>query len=227
MRYAKWTLAAVLLVVAASAVYAECGACNVVVPAPAPVAVCPAPCPVACPQPCPQPCPQVCPCPATAVPAALGAGPASLLPCDTCAFDPAYASAMFAQNSVILAVTQYGMTRANDGNLRDISGEINGYLTSANNKLQNWYGSMACAVASPDCAKAQAIIDQLAATPANCFNAVYATTLAALLRQSNTADSIGGTRALAPPMRQQAQFLSRKSADWAFRLDRWVAENGV
>jgi hypothetical protein len=134
---------------------------------------------------------------------------------------------MFAQNSVIIAVTQYGMTRASDSNLRDISGEINGYLTSANNKLQNWYGTVACSVASPDCARAQAIIDQLAATPDNCFNAVYARTLSELLRQSNAANVAGGQRALTPAMRQQAQFLSRREADWAFRLDRWANERGV
>jgi len=160
------------------------------------------------------------------VPAAIGAGPAALLPCDTCAFDPAYASNMFAQNSVIIAVTQYGMTRVSNGNLRDISGEISGYLTSANNKLQNWYGVMACSVASPDCGRAQAIIAQLAATPANCFDAVYARTLSELLRQSNAANSIGGQRALTPPMRQQAQFLAGRESDWAFRLDRWVSDHG-
>lgn len=219
MRYAKWTLAMVLLLIVASAVWAECPSCY----APEPVqAQCPTPCVAPCPEPCPQAC--ACPCPA-AVPAALGAGPAAFLPCDTCEFDAAYARSMFAQNSVIIAVTQYGLTRASDGNLRDISGEINGYLTSANNKLQAWYGAVACSVASPDCAKAQEIIAELASTPANCFDAVYARTLSELLRQSNAADSIGGTRTLTPPMRQQAQFLSRKEADWAFRLDRWVSQH--
>ena len=114
-----------------------------------------------------------------------------------------------------------------DGNLRDISGEINGYLTSANNKLQSWYGVMSCGVASPDCAKAQAIINQLAATPASCFDAVYAQTLSQLLHQSQSADVVGGQRSLTPDMRQQAQFLSGKEADWAFRLDRWVTDHGT
>lgn len=218
MRYAKWTLAIAILLLAASAVWAQCPSCFA---EPAQVQ-CPSPCPAPCPEPCPQAC--ACPCPA-AVPASLGAGPAAFLPCDTCNFDAAYASSMFAQNSVIIAVTQYGMQRTTDDNLRDISGEINGYLTSANNKLQAWYGAVACSAASPDCAKAQAIIAQLASTPNNCFDAVYAKTLSQLLQQSDSADVIGGQRALTPPMRQQAQFLSRKEADWAFRLDRWVAEH--
>lgn len=132
---------------------------------------------------------------------------------------------MFAQNSVIIAVTEYGMQRTTDGNLRDISGEIHGYLVSANNKLQSWHGGMTCAVASPDCERAQAIIAQLAATPDNCFNAVYAKTLSELLKQSNAANEIGSQRSLTPPMRQQADFLSAKEADWAFRLDRWVNEH--
>lgn len=222
MRYAKWTLAMVLLIIASSAVWAQCLTCGV----PEPVQVqCPSPCAAPCPQPCP-PVACACPCPA-AVPAAIGAGPAAFLPCDTCSFDPAYASSMFAQNSVIIAVTQYGMTRASDDNLRDISGEINGYLTSANNKLQGWYGAVACSVASPDCARAQAIIAQLASTPNSCFNAVYAKTLSELLRQSNAANTIGGQRALTPPMRQQAQFLAGKESDWAFRLDRWVNDHGA
>lgn len=209
MRYAQWTLAVALLTIAASAVGAACLSCYTA--------------PAQCPEPCPQAC--VCPCPA-AVPASLGAGPAALLPCDTCAFDPAYAGSMFAQNSVIIEVTAYGMTRASNGNLRDISGEINGYMTSANNKLQGWYGVVACGVACPDCARAQAIIAELAATPANCFDAVYARTLSELLRQSNAANSIGGTRALTPKMREQAQFLSAREANWALRLDRWVAQHG-
>jgi len=133
---------------------------------------------------------------------------------------------MYAQNSVIIAVTEFGMQRANNHNLRDISGEINGYLTSANAKLQAWYGAVACASASPDCARAQAIIAELCATPASCFDAVYARTLSQLLTQSNAADTLGGDRTVTRPMREQAQFLSAKEADWAFRLDRWVSEHG-
>jgi hypothetical protein len=156
----------------------------------------------------------------------MGAGPAAALPCDECAFDAAYAGSMYAQNSVIIAVTQYGMQRAGNGNLRDISYDINSYLTSANSKLQAWYGVVACGAASPDCGKAQAIIAELSNQPASCFDAVYARTLSELLRQSNAADSIGGTRAVTPKMRQQAQFMSRNEADWAFRLDRWVSDHG-
>jgi hypothetical protein len=222
MKYAKLTLATVILLLAASVAWAQCGV--VACPAPCPVVVqpCPAPCPVVV-QPCPQAC--ACPCP-EAVPAAMGAGPASVLPCEGCGFDAAYAGSMYAQNSVIIAVTAYGTQRASNDNLRDISSEINGYLTSANSKLQAWYGVVACSAVAPDCAKADAIIAQLSATPASCFDAVYARTLSELLRQSNAADSIGGTRAMTPAMRQQAQFLSGKEADWTFRLDRWVTDHG-
>lgn len=215
-----WTLAFVVLLLAAPAAWAQCPTCFT---QPAQVQ-CPTPCPVPCatPQLCPQAC--ACPCPA-AVPASMGAGPAAMLPCDTCAFDAAYAGSMYAQNSVVIAVTQYGTQRVSNGNLRDISSEINGYLTSANNKLQSWYGVVACGVASPNCAEADAILAQLASTPANCFDAVYAKTLSQLLQQSTSADAIGGQRSLTPQMRQQAQFMSRRSADWAFRLDRWVTDH--
>lgn len=213
MKYATWTLMAFILVLAASAVWAQCST----------VVQCPLPCPL------PQQACSVCTCPCpTAVPAAMGAGPAAGLECLGCPdFDAAYASRMYAQNSVIIAVTQYGMQRATDANLRDISGEINGYLTSANGKLQAWYGAFACSAASPDCARADAIIAQLAATPANCFNAVYARTLSQLLQQSNAADSIAATKAVTAPMRQQAQFLSGKESNWTMRLDRWVSDHGA
>ena len=161
MRYVHWTLLSVILILAASVVWAQC-----------PIA-CPQPCPVAM-QPCPQACPQACPCPAS-VPAAMGAGPAAGLQCINCPdFDAAYATEMYAQNSVIIAVTELGMQRANDSNLRDISGEINGYMVSANGKLQGWYGVIACGPVSPNCAEAQAIIAELSAQPASCFDAVYA-----------------------------------------------------
>lgn len=213
MKYATWTLMTFILVLAASVVWAQCSV------------------DVGCPLPCPLPQPAcsvcTCPCPAS-VPAAIGAGPAVGLEGLGCPdFDVAYASRMYAQNSVIIAVTQFGMRRTTDGNLQDISGEINGYLTSANGKLQAWYGAVACSAASPDCARADAIIAQLASTPANCFNAVYATTLSQLLQQSNAADSIAATKAVTVPMRQQAQFLSDKEADWSMRLDRWVSDHGA
>ena len=174
MRYAKWTLLMAVLILAASAAYAECpcGSVAPACPAPCPAAVqCPAPCPApACPAPtCPSAactvCPPVCPCPA-AVPAAIGAGPCSCLQGLQCPnFDPAYAQAMFADYSTIIAVTQYGAGRAIDHNLRDISGEINGYLTSGSNKLQVWFGTISCGSRlQPCCDKAQAIIAQLAAS---------------------------------------------------------------
>lgn len=213
MRYAIWSLVILILVLAASAVWAQCPN----------VFQCPMPCPI------PQQACSVCSCPCpAAVPAAMGAGPAVGLECLGCPdFDAAYASRMYAQNSVIIAVTQFGMTRASNDNLRDISGEINGYLTSANGKLQAWYGAVACSAASPDCARANAIIAQLAATPANCFDGVYASTLSQLLQQSNAADSIAATKAVTAPMRQQAQFLSGKEADWTMRLNRWVSDHGA
>lgn len=213
MKLAKWTLMLFIMILAASAAWAQC-----------PVQ-CPAPCPVVQ-QPCPQECPQACPCPA-AVPSAIGAGPAADLQCLECPnFDPAYASKMFAQNSVIIAVTQYGMQRVSNDNLRDISGEINGYLSSANSKLQGWYGVAACgAQVTPDCDRAQAIIAELSSQPASCFDAVYATTLSQLIKQSNAADTIAGSRAVTSDMQKQAQFLSAKESDWSMRLDRWVSDH--
>lgn len=231
MKYGTWTLAIFVLLLAAPAAWAQCGVGACGIPVVQPVQVqCPCPAPCQCPAPCPAPAcgPQVCACPCpAAVPAALGAGPAAVLPCAGCGFDATYASQMYAQNSVIIQVTQYGAQRTTDGNLRDISNEINGYLTSANNKLQGWYGAVACSAASPDCARAQAIIAQLQATPASCFNAVYAKTLSQLLQQSYAADTIGGERAMTPQMKQQAQFLSGKESDWSMRLDRWVSDHGA
>ena len=224
MKYAKWTLAIFALVLVASAAWAECGTGVCGIPVAQPVQIqCPCPSPCQAPA-CPTAC--ACPCPA-AVPASLGAGPAAMLPCAGCGFDAAYASSMFAQNSVIIQVTAYGAGRATDENLRDISREINGYLTSANNKLQGWYGVVACSTASPDCARAQAIIAQLQATPASCFNAVYAKTLSQLVQQSYAADSIGGQQAMTASMKQQAQFLSGRESDWSMRLDRWVNDHGA
>jgi len=163
----------------------------------------------------------------TAVPSALGAGPAANLQClNACNFDATYASSMYAQNSVIIAVTQLGMQRAQNDNLRDISSEINGYLTSANNKLQGWYGAVACGAAAPDCGRAQAIIAELSAQPPSCFDTVYARTLSQLVKQAQAADTIGAQQAITPQMKQQAQFLSGKESNWAFRLDRWIGDHG-
>lgn len=230
----KWMLLTAILVIAASAVWAQgCATCGQIPQVQCPSCVqttqcCPQTCPEPCPTPCPTPCPcpqACCPCPA-AVPASMGAGPAANLQClNACNFDATYASNMYAHNSVIIAVTEYGMQRASDRNLRDISGEINRYLTSANEKLQGWYGPAACTPLSADCAKAQAIINELSCIPANCFDAAYAKTLSQLLCQSANANSIGGTQALSPQMKQQAQFLTGKEADWTMRLNRWVTDH--
>ena len=173
--------------------------------------------------PCGCPPTQVCPCPA-AVPAAVGAGPARALAGLECPqFDPAYAQKMSEQNSVIIAVTQFGAQRATNSNLRDISREINGYMTSANSKLAGWFGC--CPPMAGNCPKAHAIIAELS-TQCECFDVAYAATLSTLLKQSNCAEEIGRMKAVSQPMRQQAEFLARKTADWTFRLDRWVSDNG-
>jgi hypothetical protein len=155
----------------------------------------------------------------------MGAGPAVGLECLECPdFDPAYACKMYAQNSVIIAVTEYGAKRATDGNLRAISREINAYLTSANGKLQTWRGAMTCDQCTGDCDRAQAIIAQLSEN-CTCFDGIYAKTLSELLHQSDCADTLGGTKAVTPQLRQQAQFLTGKDADWTMRLDRWVGDH--
>ena len=46
------------------------------------------------------------------------------------------------------------------------------------------------------------------------------------MKQSNCAEEIGKMKAVNQPMKQQAEFLTRKTADWTFRLDRWVSDNG-
>ena len=182
-----------------------------------------APAQVKCPTPCPTMQP-ACPCPA-AVPAAAGAGPARVLAGLECPqFDPAYAQKMYEQNSVIIAVTQFGAQRATDSNLRDISREINGYMTSANSKLAGWFGCRA--PMAGDCPRVQAIIAELSTQCGECFDVAYATTLSTLLKQSNCAEELGGMKAVTQPMRQQAEFLAGKTADWTFRLDRWVSDNG-
>jgi len=226
MRYAKWMFITSLLVLAASSVWAQCYVPTDTTPA------CPQPVQVQCPQACPQPCPTVepcpaacCPCPAS-VPAAMGAGPAANLQGLTCPdFDPNYARSMYQQNATIISVAQYGQKRASDKNLRNISGEIAGYLTSANSKMQGWYGTATCGVLGVDCGTAQAIINQLAAVPDNCFDAVYAKTLSQLISQSNSAETIAATDATSKQMRDQARFLADKESDWVFRLDRWVGDH--
>lgn len=237
MGYLKYTLMVVILILAASVAWAQLPTTYMQFPCAGPCEVaevaCPQPCPVVtqapCPAPqeCPQVCPPVCPCPA-AVPAAIGAGPAADLQGVVCPnFDPAYAAEMYQQNATIIAVTAYGMQRAHDKNLRDISGEINGYLTSADTKLQGWYGATACAQLTIDCTRAEAIIAELCNQPDECFDAVYARTLSELLRQSDAAETLAASQTLQPDMRAQAQFLSEKESNWTMRLDRWVSEHAV
>jgi hypothetical protein len=220
MRYTA-SITMLLLMVAATALWASCpGGCGM---ATRPVVQCPVACPQPCPKPCPAPCAPACPCPA-AVPAAIGAGPAAGLEGLQCPqFDPAYAQRMYEQNSVIIAVTDYGARTAKDGNLRAISREINGYATSANAKLACWFGQ--CAAMGTDCPRAQAIIDELSQNCA-CFDGVYAATLSTLLKQSNAANDLARCQGVCGQLRQQAAFLARREADWSFRLDRWVSEHG-
>ena len=199
-------------------------------PCPAPVQVtCPPPCPapaqVVCPQPCPEPVTVVCPapCPA-AIPAAVGAGPSADLTNLQCPdFDPAFARDMYSQNGVIIAVTEYGRQRATNANLRDISGEIRGTLLSANRKLEQTFGLSAGCI---DMARAQSIIAELSTQCGDCFNAVYARTLSALLNQSNATNQLAATRSGVPELKNHAAYMADKEANWAFRLDRWVTENG-
>jgi hypothetical protein len=219
MKIAKITLMSVMLILAAAVVWAQCPvACQQPVQ-------CPTPCPVQCPQPCPQPCPQECPpvctCP-SAVAAAMGAGPAADLQGLECPnFDPAYIGKMVNQYTKIANVTAYGAQYATDSNLRAISREINGYMTSATAKLQGGFGCLTCPVAV-DCNAGQDIISQL---PCDCFNQVYATTLAQMLTQAQNADTIAAAKSTCPGLRQQAQFLSGKESNWIFRLNRWVGDH--
>ena len=215
MKYSV-SIMTILFFLAGTAVWAGCpGAC----PAP-----CPTPCPKPCPEPCPTPCPPKCPCP-VAVPAGVGSGPAGVLAGLECPqFDPAYAQKMYEQNSVIIAVTEFGGQRATDKNLRNVSGEINRYMTSANGKLAGWFGS--CAPMGADCPRAQAIIAQLSNECGECFDVAYAKTLSTLLKQSNCAEELGNVKSVTEPMKQQAGFLAKKDANWTFRLDRWVTDHG-
>jgi len=217
--------AILILVLAGTAAFAACpGACA------RPVGVqCPQPCAAPCPQPCPKPCPQACPkpCPATccpaSVPASIGAGP-DLAGLECPDFDPAYARKLYEQNATIIAVTEFGGQRASNGNLRDISGEIRDRLMGANQKLAAFYGGCGCLTADPS--RAQAIIADLYKETGQCFDVAYAKTLSALVKQSQAADEQAGVKAVNGQMKQQAQFMSDKDSDWAFRLDRWVTDHG-
>ena len=227
MKYSV-SIMTILLFLAGTAVWAGAGACPAPCPAPCPPACTPVCGPVCPPEPVCEPvcapvCPPVCPCPA-AVPAALGAGPAGGLAGLECPdFDPAYAQKMYEQNSVIIAVTQFGAQNATDKNLRAISREINGYMTSANDKLAGWFGC--CVELGADCPRAEAIIAELS-SECECFDSVYAKTLSTLLKQSTCAEDLGAARNVTGVMKQQADFLAKREAGWTFRLDRWLTDHG-
>jgi hypothetical protein len=129
---------------------------------------------------------------------------------------------MYEQNATIIAVTEYGRGRTTNDNLRDISGEIHDRLVGANAKIAAAFAGCGCLTA--DLARAQAIIADLCGE--KCFDMAYAKTLSALVKQSQAADEIGGTKAVNPVLNQQAQFMTENESDWAFRLDRWVTDHG-
>jgi hypothetical protein len=234
VKYAASTALLVIMLLAGTAVWAQCPtACPEQVqapcpqPCPAPVTVCPQPCPAPV-QACPQPCPQTVCCPG--VPAAVGAGPCpdlSTLQCPD--FDPAYARTINEQYSTIIAVTEVGMQRATDRNLRDISREIHDRMMSANSKLAMGFGyGTQCGPPCPlvDTSRAQAIIASLCGA-GPCFDVTYAQTLSALVKQAQTSDELAGTRATNPAIRQQSQFMTGLESNWSMRLDRWVTDHGT
>ena len=137
-------------------------------------------------------------------------------------FDPAYAQRVYEQNATIVAVTEFGRGRTTNDNLRDISGEIHDRLVGANAKITAAYASCGCLTA--DLTRAQEIIAQLCNE--QCFDAAYAKTLSALVKQSQAADGLAGTRAVNTTLQQQARFMTDRESDWAFRLDRWVSDHG-
>lgn len=217
MKYATLAAMLIILVLAATGAWAQCTTeCT----------QCPQPCPTQCPQPCPQPCPTQCPaqCPAS-VPASIGAGPQADLEGVQCPdFDPAYMSKVYDQNATIIAVTNYGMQRAGDKNLRNISAEINERLVSANNKLETLYAGCGCLTS--DMTKANTIIADLNKECGTCFDVTYAKTLSALVKQLQAADGLVCARSANSQLVQYSRTMSAKEADWAMRLDRWVMDHG-
>lgn len=206
----------------------KCTVCPAAKPA------CPAPCPTACPAPCAPTCPVTqlselpaqCPCPCP-TPGAIGAGPGPELSGLACAdFDSAYSGKLYNQNSTVIALTGEGIQRASDRNLRDISGEIRTRLTSENLKLRDWHERMSCDTIQVDLMKAQAVIDSLKAPMGQCFDVAYAQTLIGLLEQSRAAHVMAAESSALPEMRQQAEFVTRYTDNWIFRLQRWVNEKG-
>lgn len=170
--------------------------------------------------------PAQCPCPCP-TPGAIGAGPGPELSGLACAdFDKAYATKLYNQNGTVIALASEGIQRATDRNLRDISGEIRTQLTSENLKLRNWHERMGCDTVQVDLMKAQTVIDSLKAPMGQCFDVAYAQTLIGLLEQSRDAHVMAADTSALPEMQQQAEFVTRYTDNWIFRLQRWVNEKG-
>ena len=138
-------------------------------------------------------------------------------------FDPAYARGVYDQYATIIAVTEFGMQRVTDKNLRGISGEIRGRLIGANQKLAVAFSG--CGALTADATKAQAIISELCKESANCFDVTYAKTLSALVKQAQGADELAATKSMNSTIKDQAQFMTGVESDWAMRLDRWVTDH--
>lgn len=167
-----------------------------------------------------------CPCPG-AKPGALGAGPACDLSTLSCAdFDKEYTAKLYNQNSAVIALAAEGIQRATDRNLRDISGQIRTQLTSENVKLGDWHSQMGCGNIQIDYGRVQTVVDSIADPQGKCFDVAYAQTLIGLLEQSKAAHQLVLEKSGIPEMRQQAEFVTRYTCDWIFRLQRWVNEKG-
>lgn len=236
MRSASMLLMLLLLALAATAAFAQ------TCPSPCPAAVqCPAPLEPACgvqcpaPAPCPETCTQTqlcpqqeqCPCPVVN-PAAIGAGPAVDLANLSCAdFDKAYANRIYNQNNTVVALTTEGIQRANNKNLRDISGEIRTNVTSENVKLSDWYSGMGMGTVPVDFNRTQTILDSLSTSTGNCFDVAYAQTLIGVLVQSRDSNMLAMNKSALPEIRNQARVALRHENDEIFRLQRWLNDHGV
>lgn len=163
-------------------------------------------------------------CCQVAVPGAIGAGPAFQLQGLQCPeFDTAYAQKIIEQNNLVIAVTEVGMQRACDRNLRNLSGDIRARLMAANNKIVTRFG--VCPPLPTDSARVQAILASLCAQ-GDCFDIAYARTLSELVKQSSAANTLACSRAVDPTLQRQGGFMAEQEAGWAFRLDRWTQAQG-
>jgi hypothetical protein len=138
-------------------------------------------------------------------------------------FDAAYAQSIIEQNNVIIAVTEVGMQRASDRNLRNLSGDIRARLMAANDKTATRFG--VCAPLPTNSAKTQGILAGLCAQ-GECFDVVYARTLSELVRQSGAANTLAASRAANATLNRQGGFMAGLESDWGSRLDRWVVAHG-